>query len=249
MSKTPRRAPRAPQPASAAAPVAPPPPVHKPRSLAAEVGIIVLGVLIALAAQQAADLFRWRQDVGEMRRALAGELTADANVLRWSQRQNACNLAHLDALGAWARGEIPDNPNNRFRGPGLPGLGMSVWEVAKTGQVAAHMPLKDRLAYANIYDGMANEQALVATQRDVWRGLTSYADKPNLDPEEARGLLEQVSQARNIIRVWDLNATDLFSRLGKLGLEAPPRLAPFRVPDDCRPANPNEVLGGAPAAP
>src|SRR5258708_2420543 len=63
--------------------------VHKPkpirnwRDLLKEVGIIVLGVCIALAAEQAVEYFHWRSEVSVARKALRDEIAAtDRTLLR-----------------------------------------------------------------------------------------------------------------------------------------------------------------------
>jgi hypothetical protein len=220
-----------------------PPPVHRPRSLAAEVGIIVIGVLIALVAQQAADIVRWSMDVAESRRSLKEELSRNLATMRATVRADACNLAHLDALEAWAKGKAPANPNALFRSPGLPSLGDSVWDVAKSGQVAAHMPLQERIAYARLYDGLDNQQSLVVSQRDRWSEIVAFADKPALTEEEARRLLEAISQARNITRVYHGNVEGLAELMKARGAVEPPARKPLVPPADCAPGAPG---GGRP---
>jgi hypothetical protein len=54
-----------------------PRPVHSWRDFAKEVGIIVLGVLIALGAEQFAEAIRWRYQVEQSRQAMRLELSGD----------------------------------------------------------------------------------------------------------------------------------------------------------------------------
>ena len=51
-----------------------PKPLHGWRELAGEVGIIVLGVLIALGFEQVVEAMRWRSEVGHFRKAVDHEL-------------------------------------------------------------------------------------------------------------------------------------------------------------------------------
>ena len=58
-----------------------PKPLHGWRAFAGEVGIIVVGVLIALAAEQVVEDWHWHQKVGIVRQSLMGELANDRG--RW----------------------------------------------------------------------------------------------------------------------------------------------------------------------
>src|SRR6476659_6589233 len=51
-----------------------PKPMHGWRAFAGEVGIIVIGVLIALAAEQAVENWRWQRHVAEAKEELRTEL-------------------------------------------------------------------------------------------------------------------------------------------------------------------------------
>ena len=58
-----------------------PKPLHGWRAFAGEVGIIVVGVLIALAAEQLVSSIRERDDMAQLRSALRSELSDDR--ARW----------------------------------------------------------------------------------------------------------------------------------------------------------------------
>lgn len=57
--------------------VHPPKPLHGWREFAGEVGIIVLGVLIALGAEQAVERWHWNEQAGDAREALRAEVQDD----------------------------------------------------------------------------------------------------------------------------------------------------------------------------
>ena len=62
-----------------------PKPLHGWRQLAGEVGIIVLGVLIALGFEQLVEAMRWRSEVGHFRTAVDHELGRNLGLYReWS---------------------------------------------------------------------------------------------------------------------------------------------------------------------
>jgi hypothetical protein len=54
-----------------------PKPLHGWRAFAGEVGIIVLGVIIALAFGQVAEAWQWHQEVGTTRKSIHREMAFD----------------------------------------------------------------------------------------------------------------------------------------------------------------------------
>src|SRR4051812_24150623 len=78
--------------------------IHKPkpirnwRELLTEVGTIVLGVSIALAAEQAVEWFHWRAQVKEAREVIATELAFNLAGAVTRMRTQSCTERRLDQL-------------------------------------------------------------------------------------------------------------------------------------------------------
>jgi hypothetical protein len=235
---------------AAARPADPAPRRRSLREFLFEILVVVIGVLIALGAQQVADALHWRAEVADARRALDKEITRNLGTIRGSMRQDVCKLAHLDALEAWAKesleGRAGANPNQRFRSPGTSSFQTSAWDVAKASQVAGHFPLNEQLVYAQLYSGMENQQYVVLILRDYWRALTGFADKPSLSAADASRLLELISITRQTTRIYHGNAPGLIESSKKLGGVEPPAQAPFNAPADCAPKGSDAVLGSPP---
>src|SRR5438270_3946442 len=78
-----------------------PKPLHGWRAFAGEVGIIVVGVLIALSAEQAVESWHWRSQAAEARRALRAEVGKDNLPQAYNRLAIApCLTAKLDQLDA-----------------------------------------------------------------------------------------------------------------------------------------------------
>lgn len=60
-----------------------PKPMHGWRVFAGEVGIIVIGVLIALGAQQVVEALHWRAEMNGERQAIYAEAGANLGSVRW----------------------------------------------------------------------------------------------------------------------------------------------------------------------
>lgn len=66
-------------------------------------------------------------------------------------------------------------------------LHTSAWEVAKTGQVAAHMPLADRLTYSRVYAVLERQRELIERETVAFQDMAAVALGPvAADPDGLR---------------------------------------------------------------
>jgi hypothetical protein len=148
-----------------------PKPLHGWRSFAGEVGIIVLGVLIALGFGQIVQEWQWHRDVGTARQAIADELADSAG-------QGAERLSIEDCLrdrigelsgklnantGQWTAdplptaGRVPPEPHWDNRSMGrvysvpLRGWSQDAWDTAKSTGALGHMRHDEVASYSAIY--------------------------------------------------------------------------------------------------
>src|SRR5881628_2558170 len=85
-----------------------PKPLHGWRAFVGEVRIIVIGVLIALGAEQFVENLHWQNKVSVVRHALAGELGNDR--ARWQANMSfvPCARREIAALDQWAANARPN---------------------------------------------------------------------------------------------------------------------------------------------
>ncbi len=199
-----------------------PKPWHGAREFFKEIGTIVIGVLIALGAEQAVEALRWGHEVTEARQALATELAKNAGAVEEMSAQDACLAQRLQLLQRWASGGATidstnlDAPDNR---PVLRTLTTSAWEVAKASDVAAHMPISERNAYAAANDGITNQQQRVVREREAWLQLARYAGKGKLEHADALRLREDIATARALAADRQANSDTLIHRARELGVQ------------------------------
>src|SRR6185503_13543841 len=165
-----------------------PKPLHGWREFVGEVGIIVLGVLIALGAEQAVEKIHERSQIGELERALRSEL-ADSRA-RWEDMRagDICEAKRLDALERWlatapATARLPD-----AFGPMLWNMHSSAWDLARTGPAANSISLHERLIYASLYDAINNWRSYLDEERNnavQLNALLATADQPEHRREAA----------------------------------------------------------------
>lgn len=136
-------------------------PVRSWRALVDEVGVIVLGVLIALGAGQAVEALQWRDKVSSAREAMRAELHENAGYAYERVGLGACEEAQLQGLQAklltnttaWkaVAGPYPDHAV--YREPIRP-WPSAAWEAAIASTALAHMPRDEMLKFAGAYQAV-----------------------------------------------------------------------------------------------
>jgi len=157
-----------------------PKPLRGWREFGGEVGVIVLGVLIALGAQQVVEGINEREAVAQLRSALRAELADDR--ARWEDMRasDPCTLQRLDTLDRWV-GTAPAEA--RLVRPYhllLWNMHSSAWDIAKTSPAAGNIPLDERLRFGDLYGAVDNWRAIsprsASTRsncRHCWQAPTS----------------------------------------------------------------------------
>ena len=177
-----------------------PKPLHGWRAFAGEVGVIVLGVLIALGAQQVAEWLHWRSEVADARRALDREVKYNLGAVAKRQQEGACidrRLVEIRSLLARTGSRESSLARNPLGQPQLWRPRTNVWQTAMSSQVAGHMPLAVRLSYAELYDGFQWYAQKAADETDAWSVLAELDDPGGLGPLD----LAAVRQARSRAQV------------------------------------------------
>jgi hypothetical protein len=200
--------------------------IHRPRpwrgwrEFLKEYGIIVLGVLTALALEQVVDALRWAHEIGDARQALGREITYNIKALKLIGVQDACMGQRLDALRLWAEGSGP-RPPEAVRRPIYYTFETSAWDVANSGQVVAHFPLDQKLRFARAYASFDNERNVIAEERDAWQTIAAIASEPNLDDGDRRELRHAIGLARTIGPRRRGNAVIILRESPRLAVDGP----------------------------
>lgn len=192
-----------------------PKPLHGWRAFVGEVGIIVLGVLIALGGGQLVETAHERSEVEQLRQSLRAEL-ADSRA-RWENMRDAdnCALQRLNALDHWLA-TAPAGATLQHAYPlFLWSMHSSAWDIAKGNPAINQLPLRERLTYASLYAGIDNFKGYFDIQRanatDI-SGLFATADQP----ENRRQIPLHLYQARVELRMRQGNYRYFFDRFDAL---------------------------------
>jgi hypothetical protein len=175
-------------------------PPHGWNAVAWELAIVTLGVLIALAAQQMADAWQWRQNVAVVRQSIMAEL--GNNRARWEENLVAvrCALQEIDKLDAWAAGPPGALPPDirMIAGGRVFSTHKANWVLATNSLTMNHFSMDEQLAFASLYDGIEHRQQSigdVTLQFDRIRTLVPLAS----DPAARIELREAIGGARSAI--------------------------------------------------
>lgn len=168
------------------------------RAFAGELGVIVLGVFIALGADQAVSNWNQRNRMQELRTAIDKEVAA--GLATWQARadQQTCMDARLTELERWLRSWREGRPLTLLGPIAAPvsgPSGTSVWE-SRDPAVMTQMPLDVKLAYGDIYDQFANNEVQRLDERMTWLALAEFDGVQRLDDASLMRLQGLITRAR-----------------------------------------------------
>ncbi len=177
-------------------------PVHNWREFVVEIGTIVIGVLIALGAEQVVELLRMRHLVEEDRAILARELALDLSNGIIRMRMAPCVDARLNALSAALdqaerAGRLPPMPI-----PGRPRdlvFSSGGWSNVVASAAATHFPPDELQALEVVYYLMVTADRVTEDESRTWSEIYTLAGPGRpLDPGVAQSLRVSLTNARTL---------------------------------------------------
>jgi hypothetical protein len=191
-----------------------------------ELIIVVLGVFIALAAQEAVNSWNARRDLGEFRSAVDREIAENLSAYEQRVRQSACAAARLDQLEAWQktwRSGAGPSMIGRIRRPVEYTVSQHVWNASVAANLK-EMPLDERLNYAALYAGFEAYENQRLRDAAIWQEIYSYDQASRLSPPEVNKLRGLILSARGLGSSIDSNWEQLQQQARAMGL-APAKYA------------------------
>lgn len=209
-----------------------PKPLHGWREFIGEVGIIVVGVLIALGAEQAVEAFHWAHQIEAGEGALREDARNIISASAWREAQSPCLARRLDTIAdqidrASATGRLP--AVGQLGSPSWRIPSFKAWDSVVASQVAVHLPRESMLGYASIASLSATMTQLNRDERQAWTDMYTI-----VGPGRAFGDAEQaatraaLSRALILAKDQRLSAEDISQLVSESGLLGRDEIATIR---------------------
>jgi hypothetical protein len=210
-----------------------PKPWHGARELLKEVGTIVIGVLIALGAEQAVEWLHWRQQLEQTRDALREEIGDSLVNAVERQAVTPCLQGQLSglltSLIASAPGwKAPPSPSGRSPAspPSLYGPPRRLWKTASwtnaiSSGVLNHMPRPEAQAFAALYDQIVELRAQQDKEEELATQLTPLGYDGVIGATERRPFIATVGGIYRHSRWMALGAGQLRTNAAAMHIRPP----------------------------
>jgi hypothetical protein len=215
-----------------------PKPLHGWRELVGEVGIIVVGVLIALGAEQVVEKMHWKAEVADARKSLDAQLV-DAKFANLERlRKKECIARQLDRLDELISASNQPKIVQLQLSP-IRVWATSTWDSAIASGAVAHMSPDERNHYAGLFTFTAEEGELNRKEYDLV-GEVHLLDRPRtLSEGERDHLIEDIARLRQLNHILALAARQWLDDAKPLQLLVPAddlnylrHLPPCAMPDE-----------------
>lgn len=185
-----------------------PKPIHGWREFAGEVGIIVVGVLIALGAEQMVSTWRWQGEVSDSDRRISQDLSDDLVNAYERLAINAClapRLAELrdellmdQAIWPGSRAHFAKDLYN----PGFPSVyrtpnrtwSKAAWETASDGETLGHFGADRASQFADLFAAVSSLERGQAEEGETAALLGDLAFPGPITAAERRANLKLVAK-------------------------------------------------------
>jgi len=203
-----------------------PKPIHGWREFLKEYGIIVLGVLTALGAEQAVEQIHWMHRVHEAEAAMDAELHEDALAAYFRMSLHGCAARQLQTIRAALEASrdhgtpVPIMPVYSWR---LRPAQSDAWQAAQAVQIVSHVPRERLLAYSRAYffaSGLTRLQSEERAAMDAINTLSINAGR--LQPAERDRLFVGLVATDRLLVEFDSAAGRLIQEAETVGVRLSP---------------------------
>ena len=193
-------------------------PLHGWRSFLGEIAIIVIGVLIALGAQETLQTLSDRRLVREARASIRAELGSNLAGMRSRDRIESCIQDRLSAIAAYLD-EIRNGgdliPVTWIGRPQLWLMSTAAIEAAgSTGRLNL-LPETEQLDYAAAYSSVRNFESNQRDEQNAWAQLRGLAGAKTVSSAQDADLRQALQTARYVSWTLHLASLQVRQRLAK----------------------------------
>jgi hypothetical protein len=210
-----------------------PKPLHGWRAFVGEVGVIVLGVLIALGAQQLVESLNWREKVDAAVSDMNNELGSGDGPEAYERLAiHDCVATHLNGLRALVEhGDRSESRKliDRFWLPNRTWDSLAR-DAANTADVAAHMPHQQMLQYRIAYEMIPAMQRIAEKELgDLGRFRALPASGGELTSDEKLSEIAAIEALRLDNDTFERESRFVLLRMKMMGLGLSKRFVERRI--------------------
>lgn len=223
-----------------------PKPVHGWREFLTEVGVIVIGVLIALTAEAAVDSLRWAERTRQTKEHLRAELHLIAVDALAQQTFIQCDRAMIHALEVelaqsgpvWRPPYVQTisfggvsflTAAGHWQAPDAKSVitapearwDTQAWRNAQADGTANHMSQKDNVAFGRMYELVGRTKALSDQMQADMTALNALYLPQQLDPASRAEYLRVIGRVRGALARGSLFYVEILQRADNLNVVRP----------------------------
>lgn len=215
-----------------------PKPLHGWREFAGEVGVIVLGVLIAIALEQLVEAIHWQAQVRDARGAIAEDMAQTNRAFAFRVAAHDCIAARLTKLNGIIERSARHQPVPHL-GEVMPDIGNSLfqnaWQTSRASQTLSHFDRHSLRLYGSYYVDVDSVAGFIGHEADDLTVLNVLEGDPGrLGPSDISGLRVAIRHAMFDNDLIAGIAQDALNTSKSLGVDVPAANR-ARVAEVCRP--------------
>ena len=174
-----------------------PRPLHGWRELLGEIGTIVIGILIALALEQALEWLHERHASGDARENIRGEIATNLGLMASRAATAPCIEQRLNAIAGLIAGGDRGVPAPLWIGrPQVWELQQTRWQASTQTGRSILLSTDEQAGFSEIYGDFQTFVDTEAREQAAWAKLRALEDLRRLDPVSAWNLREALQEAR-----------------------------------------------------
>ena len=219
-------------------------PINSWPGFVGEIAIIVIGVLIALSAEEIVQRLNWKEQVSQARASLDAQLLESQFAALERVADSKCDIRKLDRLDSLIAGKkVPEMDLS-----GLTSLRLwstSSWDAASASGAVAHMDPEVRNLYADLFSMAAVLGTMNRQEFETGADLRTMERHPEPTETSRDRLSRELSRLRSYNRMMALGAGQWIANAKPLRLQLPEALSkdlerirsrPCEMPDEPLPA-------------
>jgi hypothetical protein len=214
-----------------------PKPTHSLREFLSEISVVVVGILIALALEQALETWRDHRHVAEARTSIHAEIAYNLGLMQRRAAIEACVTRRLDEAAGLIDQAQAGHPATGPLYIGHPLIWFTSdgrYKSAVQAGIVSLMPPAEQARYASLYAGFDQYTADERDEQTAWSELRTLESRPATTPVSDARLRDALENARMARFLMETVVVTSLSDAKTLGV-TPDHLAPFAQESVCIP--------------